>query len=239
MPSPLQPEFFALLGIDLFLAISLLTCLLDRHFPWQLPYIYQLAALAGFGQLLVSKEFMTFFGEYMRFWYSLLYLIVALANIIAVNIYLGIMKKLLNYAKVFMFTVTFPTLALAVFFLSNYAEVAVHPLVMTPHMPWEATFIGIVAFDTVVVGVGTYVFFKPKWWYITVGAGTTIAGASAYAMLKPSWGQAAFVVSAIALAIACIIVLGISVYVLTRIWIEALKERKRKKEVKQQNETKL
>jgi hypothetical protein len=232
MPSPLQPEFFALLGIDLFLAISLLTCLLDRHFPWQLPYVYQLAALAGFGQLLVSKEFLAFFGEYMRFWYSLLYLIVALANIIAVNAYLGIMKKLMNYAKVFMFTVTFPALSLAAFFLSNYAEIAVHPLVMTPQMSWEATFIGIVAFDSLVVGLGTYVFFKPKWWYIALGAGTAITGASIYALYKPSWGEAAFVVSALALAIACVLVLGVSVYVLAKIWIDALKERKKRKEVK-------
>jgi hypothetical protein len=233
MPSPLQPEFFALLGIDLFLAISLLTCLLDRHFPWQLPYLYQLAALAGFGQLIVSKEFLMFFDEYMRFWYSLLYLIVALANIIAVNIYLGIMKKLLNYAKVFLFTVTFPTLSMAVFFLSNYAEVAGYPLVMVPQMSWEATFIGIVAFDTFVVGLGTYIFFKPKWWYVALGAGTAIAGAIAYALVRPSWGTAAFLTSAIALAIACVLVLGVSVYVLARIWIDALRERKRKKEVKQ------
>ena len=233
MSSPLQPEFFALLGIDLFLAISLLICLLDRHFPWQLPYVYQLAALAGFGQLLVSREFIAFFGEYMRFWYSLLYLIVALANIIAVNIYLGIMKKLLNYAKVFMLTVTFPALTLAAFFLSNYAEVAAHPLVMTPQMSWEATFIGIVAFDTLVVGLGTYIFFKPKWWYIALGAGTAITGATIYALYKPSWGEATFVVSAIGLAIACVLILGASIYVLAKIWIETLKERKRKKEVKQ------
>ncbi|NWF87416.1 hypothetical protein HXY32_06385, partial [Candidatus Bathyarchaeota archaeon] len=228
MAPPLQPEFFALLGIDLFLAISLLTCLLDRHFPWQLPYVYQLAALAGFGQLLVSREFIVFFGEYMRFWYSLLYLIVALANIIAVNAYLGIMKKLMNYAKVFMFTVTFPALSLAAFFLSNYAEIAVHPLVMTPQMSWEATFIGIVAFDSLVVGLGAYVFFKPKWWYIAIGSGTAITGASIYALYKPSWGEAAFVVSALALAIACVLVLGVSVFVLAKIWIDTLKERKRR-----------
>jgi hypothetical protein len=233
MPSPLQPEFFALLGIDLFLAISLLTCLLDRHFPWHLPYLYQLAALAGFGQLIVSKEFIMLFDEYMRFWYSLLYLIVALANIVAVNMYLGIMKKLLNYAKVFMFTVTFPAVFLTAFFLSNYAEVAVHPLVMVPQMSWEATFIGIVAFDTFVVGLGTYVFFKPKWWYIALGAGTAITGASAYALVKPSWGTTAFITSAVALAIACVLVLGVSVFVLARIWIDALRERKRRKEVKQ------
>jgi len=233
MPSPIQPEFFALLGIDLFLAVSLLTCLLDRHFPWQLPYVYQLAALAGFGQLLVSREFMAFFGDYMRFWYSLLYLIVALGNIVAVNVYLGLMKKLMNYAKVFMFTVTFPALSLAAFFLSNYAEIAVHPLVMVPQMSGEATFIAIVAFDTFVVGLGTYVFFKPKWWYIALGAGTAITGASVYVFFQPSWGAAVFVVSAIALAIACVLVLGASVYILARIWVDTLKERKRrKKEVK-------
>ena len=234
MASPLQPEFFALVGIDLFLAVSLLACLLDRHFPWQLPYVYQLAALAGFGQLLVSREFIAFFGEYMRFWYSLLYLIVALGNIVAINVYLGIMKKLMNYAKVFMFTVTFPALSVTAFFLSNYAQIAVHPLVMVPQMSGEATFIAIVAFDTFVVGLGTYIFFRPKWWYIALGAGTSITGASIYALSKPSWGEAVFVVSAIGLAIACVLVLGASVYILARIWIDTLKERKRrKKEVKQ------
>ena len=233
MSSPLQPEFFALLGIDLFLAMSLLTCLLDRYFPWQLPYVYQLAALAGFGHLLVSKEFMTIFGDYMRFWYSLLYLIVASGNIIAVNIYLGMTKKLMNYAKVFMFSVTFPALSLVAFFLSNYAEIAVHPLVMIPQMSWGTTFIAVITFDTFVVGLGTYIFFKPKWWYIALGAGATITGASIYTLFKPSWGAGVFVVSAIALAIVCVVVLGVSVYVLGRIWIDTLKERKRKKEVKQ------
>lgn len=229
MPSPLQPEFFALLGIDLFLAVSLLTCLLDRHFPWHLPYLYQLAALAGFGQLLVSKEFMVSFDAYMRFWYSLLYLVVALANIVAVNAYLGVIKKLVNYAKVFMFTVTFPALTLAALFLSSYADIAMHPLILVPQPSWEATFIGIVAFDTLVVGTGIYVFFKPKWWYIALGAGTAVTGASVYAFFRPSWGTAAFVVSAIALAIACVLILVVSAYVLVRIWIETLKERKKRK----------
>jgi hypothetical protein len=58
--------------------------------------------------------------------------------------------------------------------------------------------VGIVAFDTVVVGLGTYVFFKPKWWYIALCAGATITGAAAYAMFKPSWGEAAFIASATA-----------------------------------------
>jgi hypothetical protein len=232
LASPLQPEFFLLLGIDLFLAISLLTCLLDKHFPWQLPYLYQVGALAGFGNLLVSKEFMTLFGEYMRFWYSFLYLVVALGNIIAINAYIGITKKLLNYAKVLMLAMTFPALAISALFLANYAEIAVHPLVMLPQMSWEATFIGIVAFDTFVVGFGTYIFFKPKWWYIAIGAGAAIISATAYAAIKPTWGGAAFVGSAVALAAACVVVLGISLYIFARMWTDSLKQRKRKKEVK-------
>jgi hypothetical protein len=175
---------------------------------------------------------MALFGEYMRFWYGFLYLIVALANIVAINVYLGVMKKLVNYAKAFMLTITFPALSLAVFFLANYGQVAVHPLVMVPQISWEATFIGIVSLDTFVVGLGTYIFFKPKWWYIAVGAGTAITGAGIYASIKPTWGESAFVLSAIGLAVACVIVLGISVYVLGKIWMETLKERKRKREVK-------
>jgi phage shock protein PspC (stress-responsive transcriptional regulator) len=232
MPPPMQPEFFLLLGVDLFLATSLLTCLLDRHFPWQLPYLYQLAALIGFGQLFVSREFLSTFDDYMRFWYSTLYLIVALASMVGINAYLGIVKKLLNYAKVVLFTVTFPALTISAFFITSYAQVAIHPLAIVPQVSWEATFIGMVAFDTFVVGIGTYVFFKPKWWYIAIGAGTAIIGASVYASLKPTWGQATFVVSAIGLALACVLVLGISVYVLAKIWIDTLKQRKRKKEVK-------
>jgi len=159
MPSPIQPEFFALLGINLFLATSLLTCLLDRHFPWQLPYVYQLAALVGFGQLLVSKEFIVLFGEYTRFWYSLIYQIVALANIVAVNAYLGIVKKLLNYSRVLTLTVTLPALSLTALFLSTYAEVAVHPLLMVPQVSLEAAFTAIASFYTFVVGASLGVFF--------------------------------------------------------------------------------
>ena len=232
MPPPLQPEFFILLGVDLFLAVSLLVCLLDRHFPWQLPYLYQIAALAGFGQLLVSREFMLLFDNYMRFWYSLIYLVVALANIIAVNAYLGFLKKLLTYAKVILLTVTFPAVSITAFFLSNYAQVALHPLVMTPLMSWEGTFIGIVAFDTLVVGLGAYVFFKPKWWYIALGAGTAISGASIYAFAKPAWGQGTFLISAVTLATACVFVLGISAYILARMWLDSLKEKRKRKEVK-------
>jgi hypothetical protein len=229
MAAPLQPEFFLLLGIDLFLATSLLSCLIDKHLPWQLPYLYQVVSLAGFGQLLVAKEFMTIFGDYTRFWFSILYLAVALVNITALNAYLGIVKKLLTHAKLFTLAVSFPSFAISAFFLTSYFTGATHPLAILPEVSWEGTFIGIVAFDTFVVGFGTYMFFKPKWWYIAIGSAAAITGAAVYTLIKPTWDTGVFVASAIALAIACMVVLSVSVYIFLRIWKETLKEKRRKR----------
>jgi hypothetical protein len=229
MAAPLQPEFFLLLGIDLFLAISLLSCLLDKHLPWQLPYLYQVASLAGFGQLIVAKEFMAIFGDYTRFWFSVLYLIVALANIATINLYIGVIKKLLTYAKAFTLIVSFPSFAITAFFLTSYASGMTHPVAIFPPVSWEVTFVGIVAFDTFVVGFGAYMFFKPKWWYIAIGSAAAIAGATVYTLYKPTWDTGVFVASAIALAIACMIVLSVSVYIFVRIWKETLKDKKRKR----------
>jgi ABC-type tungstate transport system substrate-binding protein len=120
LASELLPEFFALLGIDLFLMLSLLTCLLDDRMPKALPYIYQLAALTGYGHLLISKNFLTIFGDYMRFWYCFVYLLVCLANIVAVNIYFAAVKKQWTLAKVWSGAVSFPTIFISIFFLSNY-----------------------------------------------------------------------------------------------------------------------
>jgi hypothetical protein len=229
MAAPIQPEFFLLLGIDLFLATSLLSCLLDKHLPWQLPYLYQVVSLAGFGQLLVANAFMAIFGDYTRFWFSILYLTIALANIIALNAYLGIVKKMLFHAKVFTLAVSFPSFALALFFLTSYFTGATHPIAIFPEVSWETTFIGIVAFDTFVVGFGTYLFFKPKWWYIGIGSAAAIIGAIIYTIVKPTWDTGVFLASAIALAIACMIVLTVSVYIFVRIWKETLKEKRKRR----------
>jgi hypothetical protein len=212
MSTPLQPEFFLLLGIDLFQLISLLSCLLDKHFPWQLPYLYQTASLAGFGQLIVSKEFMATFDSYMRFWFSFLYLAVALANIVAINVYLGI-KRLLNHSKVFMLTVSFPSVAVAVFFLASYSSAASHTMIVFPPVSSEIAFSGVVAFDALVIGFGTYKLFKPKWWRIALAV-TLVAVCTFSALFL---GPTTFVFLAIALAAACTMVLAVSLRNLVRI----------------------
>jgi hypothetical protein len=135
MPSPPQllPEFFALLGTDLFLMLSLLACLLEDRFPKALPYIYQVAALAGFGHLLISRDFLAFSGEYTRFAYCLVYLIVAWANIVAINIYLVAIKELYALAKVWLGAITFPATLISGFFVSQYAsmQASLSPILQT------------------------------------------------------------------------------------------------------------
>jgi len=57
----------------------------------------------------------------MRFWYCFLYLLVSLANIVAVNIYFAAVKKQWTLAKVWSGAVTFPTILMSIFFVSNYS----------------------------------------------------------------------------------------------------------------------
>jgi len=154
----LLPEFFMLLGINVFLSISLLTCLLDRHFPSAMPFVYQVAALAGFGQLWISRTFMSVFGDEMRFWYCLFYLVVAVANVISVNFYVGL-KKMWALAGVLSGAVTFPTVSASLFFISVYAYGKAPPLPF-PAVPVEIT-TTLIVFCLVLLGVCAVLSLKP------------------------------------------------------------------------------
>jgi len=148
------PEFFALLSIDIFLLLSLLTCLLEERFPKAIPYIYQIAALIGYGHLLVSREFLTIFGEDMRFWYNFFYLLVALGNIIAINLYLAVEKKMWTLAKAWSGIVTFPITVISVFFVSNYSYL------QGAEFPMLILQVGLVI-STIVMGVSISLFLSP------------------------------------------------------------------------------
>jgi hypothetical protein len=215
-----MPEFFALLGIDIFLAISLLTCLFDKHFPRMLPYLYQLAALVGFGHLLVSRGFLPIFEEYTRFWYSVIYLSIALTNIVAVNVYLAFSRKQYTLAKVFLSAVTIPVYLVSILFISSYTQLATYPVMAFPVLGMDTIFVAVVSLDTAVVSVGVYLFLRPKWWQITATATAIIASASLYAVFKPAWQSVTFLGFAMFLGVACIIVLGASIYILLRLWRE-------------------
>ena len=134
--------------------LSLLSCLLDDRLPKAIPYIYQIAALAGYGHLLISKEFFVIFGEYMRFWYSFMYLGVALSNIVAVNIYFAVAKRRWTLAKIWSGSVTFPTIVVSMFFVSNYT------FVQGVAVPLLTLQIGLVV-SAVVMGVSIFLLLSP------------------------------------------------------------------------------
>ena len=150
----IMPEFFALLSVDIFLLLSLLTCLLDERVPKAMPYIYQIAALIGFGHLLVSRDFFVLFGEYMRFWYNFFLLLIALGNIIALNLYLAVEKKLWTLAKAWSGAVTFPMTVISLFFVSNYSYL------QAAEFPMLILQIGLVI-SVVVMGVSIAIFLSP------------------------------------------------------------------------------
>ena len=185
MPSALQPEFFVILGLDIFLAMSLLTCLLDQHLPKAVPYVYQIVALAGFGHLMVSRSFMPSFGEYMRFWYCLLYLLLALANVVAVNIYLVASRKLWSLAKAFAGSVTAPIVLTVAFFLSNYVGQASIPLISLPQIPLEFSYLVIVTFDLAVIAIGLSAFFSLRKPHLALICFAVILGTGICTFLKP------------------------------------------------------
>ena len=149
------PEFFALLGIDVFLMLSLLSCLLDDRVPKALPYIYQIAALVGYGHLLISKGFFVIFGEYMRFWYCFIYLLVALSNVVAVNVYFAVARGQWSLAKVWSGAVTFPTVVISMFFVSNYT------FVQEAALPLLTLQIGLVV-SALVMGVSICLLLSPE-----------------------------------------------------------------------------
>jgi len=224
MPSALLPEFFAILGTDIFLAMSLLTCLLDQYFPKGVPYVYQIVALAGFGHLMVSRSFMPVFGEYMRFWYCFFYLLVAVANVIAANVYLAASKKLWTLAKAFFGAVTAPITLAVVFFVSNYTGQATYPLISIPHIPLELSYVAIISFDVAVIAIGLSAFYRLNWKRLGLISFAIIMGASICTFLKPPGWYLVITASAVVLGVACGLILATSIYLFVTTQRGALKE---------------
>jgi hypothetical protein len=92
------------------------------YFRREVAYFYEAAAIFGYVNLLMSRDFMSTWGDYMRFSYSFMYLALALANILGINAYLLISKNSWGQAKVFASVVTFPTILISAFFFSIYGK---------------------------------------------------------------------------------------------------------------------
>ncbi len=122
----LLPEFFMILGIDIFLAMSLLSALLDDDLPSSLQYLFQGAAVLGLGQLFMNEGLINggIFGrdptDPTRFWISVIYLASAVSNVIGLNVYLVAVRRKMTLASAFSGAVTVPTLITSAFFITSF-----------------------------------------------------------------------------------------------------------------------
>src|SRR6267143_1212438 len=128
----LLPEFFTLLGIEIFAAMSLMSVLLDRDIPSSAQWLFQGAAGLGLGQLVVTEGFGTnSVIDSSRFWISIFYLTLSICSVAGLNVYLGAVRRKTAIASVFSGTITAPTASISALFVSSYlsgVDVSVTPL---------------------------------------------------------------------------------------------------------------
>jgi len=117
----LLPEFFTLLGIEIFAAMSLVSVLLDRDIPSSAQWLFQGAAGLGLGQLVVTEGFGTnSVIDSSRFWISIFYLTLSVCSVAGLNVYLAAVRRKTAIASVFSGTITTPTVSISVLSVSSY-----------------------------------------------------------------------------------------------------------------------
>ncbi len=107
-----------LLGINIFLAVSGISALLDRDLPSILQYLFQGAAGAGLVELLLSQGL----AGATRVWAGIVYLAFALSSLVGMNIRLAIVRRGMNIATIFSQMVTVPVVMTSALFLSSFLE---------------------------------------------------------------------------------------------------------------------
>jgi len=122
----LVPEFFIVLGIFIFLAMSFLSALLDDDLPSILQYLFQGAAAVGLGLLLLNQAFINGGilsrapGDPTRFWISGVYLSSAVSIVAGLNAYLAIVRRKMALSSAFSGAVTVPTFMISAIVVSSF-----------------------------------------------------------------------------------------------------------------------
>jgi hypothetical protein len=150
----LVPEFFTLLGIEIFLGISVLSGLLDRQLPSRLQYIFQGLGGLGFAQLLVSVGTVSSppSNYQIRFWVSIIYLGLALACVAGTNLYLFVGRQSATVASAFSGAVTIPFIMVSALFISSFLG--------SRDVTFSPAAISTLAFLMVIASVSTFGFLR-------------------------------------------------------------------------------
>src|SRR5437870_8947636 len=98
--------------------MSVISALLDRHLPSILQYLFQGAAGAGLGELLLSQGL----SGPTRVWAGIVYLAFALSSLVGVNIRLAIVRRAMNIAPIFSKMTTVTIVTISAFSLSSFLQ---------------------------------------------------------------------------------------------------------------------
>ena len=168
-----------MLGINVFLAASVITALLDRHLPSILQYIFQGAAGAGLGELLLNQEA----PSGTRVWASIVYLAFALSSLVAVNIRLAIVRRGMNIASMFSQMMTIPVVMTSALFLSSFLENG-------GDLVFSSASILIIAFSVLVADLSIFGLLREYSRHASIRSGLVSFPTSAAPILTGSVGPA-------------------------------------------------
>ena len=158
MASGFAPEFLILAGIDIFLGSSILTVLLDRHFPGPLPYILEGGALVGFAELIADPASLTSFSIELQFYYSFIFAMMSVLTLMATNLYLLFMRRRPFESGLLAICGTIPAGLGVFYFTSAFVNGVTLSLPLTPAVPIQEVYamfglsVALVAFSLAVFG---------------------------------------------------------------------------------------
>lgn len=154
------PELLILYALDMFLVLSIITCLFDSHFPIAVPYFFQLLAIAGTGHMYLSRVFEGMFTVESRFWYSIFYLGAYLASSFAVSAYLFLVKRSSSKGLMFFGGCTFPSTVFGGYIISVFKNELPIPWFLSSDFAtgWMSI---LLLFSFMLLFAGMAMFFDP------------------------------------------------------------------------------
>jgi hypothetical protein len=154
------PELLILYALDMFLVLSIVTCLFDSHFPVAVPYFFQLLAIAGTGHMYLSRVFEGMFTVESRFWYSIFYLGAYLASSFAVSAYLFLIKRSAPKGLMFFGGCTFPSTVFGGYIISVFKNELPVPWFLSSDFAsgWMSI---LLLFSFMLLFAGVAMFFDP------------------------------------------------------------------------------
>ena len=140
MASTFAPEFLILIGVDVFLAGSILAVLLDKHFPNALPYVLDAGAIIGFGELLAGPSTTAALPPELQFWYSFAYAMISVLTLFALNLYLLFLKRRPYESALLGVFATAPSALGILYFTSAFVNGLSVSLPLVPVIPIEGVY---------------------------------------------------------------------------------------------------